>query len=113
MNEPSGNPSSFVRGEARLYILASAFQALGFGLLLVMVVSLITSGAWAIPALFGALIAVFIGNVILVQVRIKLRERGALPDPHDEATPEQQVLARKLVLPFALMSEARIANTKA
>ena len=113
MTEPSASSPSaspFVRGEARLYILGSAFQALAFGLLVVMVISLVTSGAWVIPSLFGALIAVFIGNVILIQVRMKLRERGALPAPQDEATPEQRVLARKLLVPFGLMNEARAAN---
>lgn len=112
MTSPDDNPTTFVRREARLYILGSAFQALGFGLLVVMLVSLVTSGAWVIPSLFAALIAVFVGNVLLVQVRLRLRERGALPDPRsgDEPTEEQQLLARKLVLPFALMTEARTAN---
>lgn len=106
------NEPALERGEARLYILGSAFQALAFGLLVVMVVSLITGGAWVIPALFGALIAVFIGNVLIVQVRIKLRERGALPLP-GELRPEDRAFARRLVVPFSLMAEARAANKRA
>ncbi|MEZ5142546.1 MAG: hypothetical protein R2726_08530 [Acidimicrobiales bacterium] len=100
------------RGEARLYIVGSAFQALAFGLLVVVVVSMFSSGAWVIPALFGALISVFIGNVFIVQVRLKLRERGALPD-EGEVTPEQRTLARKLLVPFSLMTDARMANRRA
>lgn len=105
-------PTVLDRGEARLYIVGSAFQALAFGLLAVTLVSLFTSGSWVIPALFGSLIAVFVGNVFIVQVRLKLRERGALPD-EGEVTPQQRVLARKLLVPFALMADARIANRKA